>query len=427
MEAKEKLLPLYDEVAKCNKCGFCQAGCPVYGVTFKEGTVARGRIAIYRKVIEDELKLNKEAKEILADCLLCRACVSHCFGAVNTDEIVIKARQTYNELYGQPWIQKTIFRNILSNQERMAKLLKLMFLVKKTGISRLANKMGILSMINDKLANLEGLVDNVPLRFLKERLNGLVKNPKKPKYHIGYFVACGHNYHLPEVGEASVRVLNRNSCKVTVLDNTCCGLPPYGHGDKEAAFNLMKDNLKRLGKNIEEYDAVITECGSCSSFTKKYKELLKDDPEYSSVASSFSHKMRSFSEFISEIGGLDEMKACNATVTYHEPCHMGSRYQDITEQPRGILKNIPGVHYKELKEADWCCGAAGIHNIIHNDISMKILDRKMGNVESSGANIIVTECPGCMIQISHGARKKKLPLEVLNISQILDRAYRNEE
>lgn len=427
MEAKEKLFPLYDEAAKCNKCGFCQAGCPVYRVTFKEGTVARGRIAIYRNIIEDRMHLNKEAKQILADCLLCRACVSHCFGAVNTDEIVIKTRQTFIELYGQPWVQKAIFRNVLSHQEIMAKLLKLMFLGKKTGLSRLANKMGMLSLINDKLANLEGLVDEVPLKFLKERLSGLNKNPKKAKYHVGYFVACGYNYNLPEVGEASVRVLNKNNCRVTVLDNTCCGLPAYGHGDKKAAFHLIRDNMKRLGKNLHEYDAIVTECGSCSSFTKKYKELLKDDPKYSEVASTFSKKIKSFSEFMSEIGVLNEMKACKATVTFHEPCHLGSRYQDITAQPRNILKNIPGVDFKELKEADWCCGAAGIHNIIHNDISMKILDRKMGNIENADANILVTECPGCMIQISHGKKRKKLPVEVLNISQILDRAYKDEK
>jgi len=114
----------------------------------------------------------------------------------------------------------------------------------------------------------------------------------------------------------------------------------------------------------------------------------------------------------------------SATVTYHDPCHLGARYQGIVSQSRELIKSIPGVDYRELGEADWCCGAAGSYNFMHDDISMKILERKAENVEKSGADVLVTECPACIMQLSLGATRRGLSTRVLSVSQLVQEARR---
>ena len=114
----------------------------------------------------------------------------------------------------------------------------------------------------------------------------------------------------------------------------------------------------------------------------------------------------------------------SATVTYHDPCHLGARYQGIVSQPRELIRSVPGVDYRELNEADWCCGAAGSYSFMHNEISMKIVERKAENIEKSGADVLVTECPSCIMQLSLGAKRRGLSTRVLSVSQLIQEAQR---
>jgi glycolate oxidase iron-sulfur subunit len=138
-------------------------------------------------------------------------------------------------------------------------------------------------------------------------------------------------------------------------------------------------------------------------------------------------KVRSFSELLVEIEAEKPQGQVEATITYHDPCHMTTRYQGVVAQPRELIKNVPGVEFKEMPEADWCCGAAGSYNVMHNDVSMKVLERKMGNVAKTEAEIVVTECPSCIMQLSMGARRQGLEIKVMNVSQLLDESYRRGE
>ena len=166
----------------------------------------------------------------------------------------------------------------------------------------------------------------------------------------------------------------------------------------------------------------MSDCGSCSGHLKEYAELLKDDPEYAERAELLVSKVRSFSELLHAVGAEPPLGELAVKVTYHDPCHLGARYQGIVSQPRDLIRSIPGVDYRELREADWCCGAAGSYNFMHNDISMKILERKVDNIERSDADVVVTECPACMMQLSLGAKRRGLPTRVLSVSQLLQEA-----
>jgi glycolate oxidase iron-sulfur subunit len=168
---------------------------------------------------------------------------------------------------------------------------------------------------------------------------------------------------------------------------------------------------------------IVTDCGSCASFLKEYANLFGNDPEYGHKAAAMKSTVKALGEYLAEAGLPHFERRVEARVTYHDPCHM-SRYQNLVSEPRKIIQEIPGVDYRELPEADWCCGAAGTYNIAHYGQSMEILDRKMENVKKTEADIVVTTCPACSIQLAYGARRHGLACEVLDLAELIDRALR---
>lgn len=184
---------------------------------------------------------------------------------------------------------------------------------------------------------------------------------------------------------------------------------------------IARKNLQRLAPALA-LDAVVSECGSCSTHLKDYGRLLHDDPACAEKAAALAGKVRSFSEFLAAIGPPQGLGPLRAAVTYHDPCHLSNRFAKVTGEPRALLKSIPGLTYKELPEADWCCGAAGSYTFLHHREAVGVLDRKMGNVERTGASILATECPACMMHLAYGVRRRRLPVRVRHLSQLLDQA-----
>ena len=420
--ATTELLPLYDTIAQCNRCGFCQAGCPVFRVTGEEHSLARGRQAIARGLILGNLELTPEVFHALEDCLLCRGCTAHCFPAIKTDEIVTTIRHAYITRHGQPIWQRILFRTILSDSKKIELGGRMMLWAKRHGLATMAEKTGILNLVDKRLAVANQVVPPMTGRPFLRGEHAQVPTPDKVKHRVGYFASCGFSFQFPEVVEATLRVLARNGCAITVLDNTCCGRPAHSYGDLDAARDIAKKNVDRLAGAMG-LDAIVSECGSCSTHLKDYGHLLKDDPAYAKKAAALSKKVQSFSEFLVGVGATGSLGTLSGTITYHDPCHLSNRFAKITAQPRKLLKSVPGMTYKEMPEADWCCGAAGSYTFLHHPEAMGVLDRKMGNVEKTGADTLATECPACMMHLSYGARKKGLPIQVRHVSQILDQAY----
>ncbi len=431
------LAPLYDEVAKCGKCGFCQPTCPVYRTTFREGHVARGKNALFRNLVEGETVLDVDLRDSFDHCLLCRACTAACFPAVRTDQLVLAFRETYARRFGRPTLQRLIFRGLLPFPDRMRLVIRAAWTARRLGLDSLAARAGLLDMINPKLRNALEIKEDVPARFLRDRAadTGLgrpsartVERGPAP-LRVGYWISCGYNYMLPEVGEATLEALRQIGASVEILGNACCGLPVYGYGDRDGARSLARRNIELLG-DLSRFDAVVSECGSCSGHLKEYPDLLADDPEFSVRAHRLAAMTRSFSEFVDPLlartadlapppAAPDGDPDRPLVVTYHEPCHLGARYQGVVTQPRRILKSLPGVEYRELPEADSCCGAAGSFNVLHPEVAGGILARKMERVAAIGADVLVTECPACLLQLGLGVRRAGLPVRVAGISELV--------
>jgi glycolate oxidase iron-sulfur subunit len=417
-----ELLPLHELIAKCNRCGFCQAGCPVFRVTGEEHSLSRGRMAIARGLMLGTLDLTPDVVRALEDCLLCRGCTAHCFPALKTDEVVTTIRHAYIARHGQPVWQRILFRTILSDSKKIEMAGRIALWAKRHGLATAADKTGLLSLVDKRLAVANRVTPPMAGPPFLRGEGTRVPAPARARYRVGYFVSCGLSFQFPEVVEATLRVLARNDCAVTILENTCCGRPAHSYGDLEAARDIARKNLVRLAPAMA-LDAIVSECGSCSAHLKEYGDLLKGDPAHAPQASALAKKIRSFSEFLVGIGASASVGDGGGTVTYHDPCHLSSRFSKITAQPRKLLKSVPGLTYKELPEADWCCGAAGSYTFLHHREATGVLDRKMANVEKTGAQVLATECPACMMHLSYGARRKGLPVQVRHVSQILDQAY----
>lgn len=415
------LKDVYEEVVRCNRCGFCQPACPTYRVTGVEKDVARGRNTLCRDLIEGRIRMQRDLEPVVFECLLCRACTANCFPAVRTDEIVVAARAEYFAQMGEPALLRFIFRELLPNPARMTRLMRLLGLGKRTGLSGLARVARILGLFGKEIERADQYVDKVPREFLRDRLPRILTTPDTPATRVGYFIGCGINFALPQVGEAVLRFLASMNVQVFPLENCCCGLPAYAYGDLEAARRLAAQNLSTF--STMKLDAIVTECASCSSFLREYPRLLYGEPSLAEKSKAIQPLICDFTvlaERLCAVRPATDMStsARKRIVTWHDPCHL-SRYQSVTEEPRRLLCALPWVEFREMPEADWCCGGAGSYSIAHYELSMRILERKIQNLIRTGAEILVTACPSCILQLSYGVRRAGLKVEVRHIGEML--------
>ena len=242
------------------------------------------------------------------------------------------------------------------------------------------------------------------------------------RYRVGMITGCIMDQVFHDINEATVRVLSANGCEViTPPQQNCCGALHVHAGEAETGRALARHNIDLF----EQYniDFIIINAAGCGSMLKEYGHLLRDDPTYATRAQEFSRKVRDISEFLASIDLNTQFGKTNHTIAYHDACHL-LHGQKIKQQPRQLLKALPGITIVDLKESDWCCGSAGIYNLTNQEMAQELLNRKMNNIAATGANIIVTSNPGCMMQIAMGARQRGLDLEVMHPVELLDAAYR---
>jgi glycolate oxidase iron-sulfur subunit len=407
----------YDEIAQCNKCGFCQVACPIFRATGHESGVARGRLALLRAIIEGRLDWSDDIDAPLFDCLLCGACTSNCFPAIPTSDLLIRARSEYLARVGRKSIHRLLFDHLLPYPDRLHVAARAVALSKKAGLSNLARALGLLRIFGRDFANAEDIVENLPVTAFRDRHHPGVYQGSGKELIIGYFIGCGVDIIQQQTGTATLQLLRQIARKVHVLDNCCCGLPAYSFGDLQIAQKLAQKNMQALASG--PYDIIVTDCSSCASFLKKYPVLFSEEDSRHEAAKMFSAKVRDLTEWLNTVAVPAPATDAAIRVTYHDPCH-ASRGQGLVKEPRDILKNIPGIEYRELPEADWCCGGAGAYALSQYDLYRRVLDRKIANLKTTEADIIATSCPACIIHLSYGVRKHGLKTRVCHISELIN-------
>jgi glycolate dehydrogenase iron-sulfur subunit len=394
-----------EEIEQCVKCGACRAHCPVFGAERREGRVARGKVALSQAVLEGKIDFDAKVMEDLSQCLLCGSCGAGCPNKVPTDEIVAAARRRIAEQKGLSTFGKGVAA-VLGRP-------RLMNALAKTG--------GKLSaLLFKKLPENSGLRLRFPAPYLAadRTLPPLTDRPFRERYPevipgepgqptVAFFTGCGINYMYPETGEAMLKALKFLGVTVIIpKDQACCGLPAVSAGAAETVESLAEQNRAAFQKH--RFDHIVTACASCNA------GLGKIYPEMGEEFSELKTGVKDIFVFLVEMGLAEKLAALpkaedRRSVTYHDPCHLRTR--GITNEPRLILKALPQVDFVEMEGAGTCCGLGGTYSVYHYDTSKKIGAKKANFIAESGATLVATDCPGCIMQlqdsINHAAGRQR--------------------
>ncbi|MEJ2110260.1 MAG: (Fe-S)-binding protein [Acidobacteriota bacterium] len=413
--------PKESEYHNCIRCGLCLSVCPTYREYLKETASPRGRVALTRKQLEGELVLSPNLTEQMYGCFACMACNDVCPVGIKPAGLALSMRHVEEQQRSRKWKQ-LLFKGLLSKASRLELATLPLRMYEKLGIRRLLYALGLDRIMTGRLRDLEAMLPRIPQRPLRRVLPEKTEAYTTEQRRVGYFLGCAQSLLFAEQSAATLRVLARNGCTVmTPKEIECCGMPARGYGRMDLVLDQAKNNIEVFERF--EVDCIVTDCATCGSALKEYGTLLSEDPAWADRAAAFSARVRDISEFLSEIPLEKPAGRIEAKVTYHDPCHL-RRGQKVWKEPRKLLSLIDGLEFVELPEAEWCCGSAGSQLITHYETSRNVLDRKLDNIEGTGAGIVASGCPGCRMQLKAGLQRRGDRIRVEHPVALLDEAYR---
>jgi glycolate oxidase iron-sulfur subunit len=415
--------PAEDDLYKCVHCGLCLQVCPTYVELGLETESPRGRLALMKAVSEERLSLTPRLIEHMDLCLQCRACEAACPSGVPFGRVMERTRTQIASKTPQSMKERLArylgLRLLLSNLGLLRALAWTLKLYQNSGLQWTVRELRLLKPFGP-LAQLERQLPKLP-RFFRIPRSGVIPARGEAVRRVGMLSGCVMPLTFGPTNEATARVLARNGCEVVLPKaQGCCGALSAHSGEREQARSLARKNIDVfLEAGVE---AIIVNSAGCGSAMKEYDELLKDDPAYAEKARRFTELVKDVNEFLAALPIEPPTKELRARVTYQDSCHL-VHAQRVSEAPRTLLQSIPGLKLVEMEGADMCCGAAGVYNLTHRELSTRLLDRKMDSVEATEPDIIATANPGCMLQLQMGARHRGLRARVAHVIDLLDEAY----
>jgi glycolate oxidase iron-sulfur subunit len=290
-----------------------------------------------------------------------------------------------------------------------------------SGLQRLVRKTGALRLLPPRLREMESMLAPAQGGVWRWAAPQVTPARGPVRYRVGFIEGCIMPQLFGDTNAATVRVLAMNGCVVySPPKQGCCGALQMHTGDRATARDLARRNVDVFGPLA--LDAIIINAAGCGSTLKEYGHLLSDDPAYAERAKAFASKVKDVSEFLAAIDLVPPTHTVHKRVTYQDACHL-VHGQGIRQQPRALLRQIPGLELVEMQESDVCCGSAGIYNLTHPDVSVKVLEEKMDHVLATGARTVVASNPGCTMQLAYGASRRGVDLELVHVVDLLDRAY----
>ena len=441
----------YSVVQQCMHCGMCLPTCPTYMETKLERNSPRGRISLMRAIADGKLEAKKQFADEMYFCLGCLACETACPAGVDYTQLFEMARAEAERSPAEQKPLRKMFRWLLlgvlfGKQWRLRLVGRLLYWYRVSGLQAM-DRATVYKLLPKSLRALEAKTPIVQRHFspdlIKEieaptsdrgpgyllpgssRLGGTTGSEEvKKTYRVGLLTGCVQDLIYSNVNKDTADVLRANGCTViTPHAQGCCGSLHAHNGEYEMAKDFARSLLDQF--DLDSLDAIITNAAGCGSHLKHFDRLLKDDPKYAAKAKQWSEKVRDISEFLVEIDFRPPQKAgTTAPVTYHDACHL-CHGQKITAQPRELLARIPGLDVKPLAESMWCCGSAGIYNLIQPEMADKLLQRKVDHIAATGATIVATGNPGCLLQIQNGLRQRGLNVDAVHPVSLLADAYRS--
>ncbi len=424
------LRQIEDQLAVCMRCGMCQSVCPVFAQTGREADVARGKLALLDGLLQEMFQDPGGVDERLMRCLLCGSCATNCPSGVRVLEIFIKARAIITGYRGLNPFKKFIFRNMLARPQLFHRILEWSskfqgFFARPvdellgTSCARFVSPLGHRHF--HSLAQ-EPFHRTVPFMNTPAGSSGL---------RVGFFPGCLVDKIFPRIAHAAVRVFGHHGVGVFIPENLgCCGIPALSSGDTETFNKLVRHNLESF--QSQDLDCLLTPCATCTATIKKLWPLMAEDllPQERRRVESLAERTLDISQFL-----VDRLRVNNALegeegdgspVTYHDPCHL-KKSLGVFQQPRKILKGISRYSFKEMAEADWCCGCGGSFNLQHYDISASIGQRKRDNIAATGCGVVATSCPACMLHISDMLSQARDHIAVKHVLELYEECLEGSE
>lgn len=418
MEYGAQAQTLQDGLARCVHCGFCLQACPTYIELGMETDSPRGRIALIEAVTSGRTRATAPLLGHLDLCLQCRACETACPSGVPYGRIMETARAAIVE-DGAPraWrIRAAMLRQVVARPGRVRLLMAALGTYQRSPLRALLRASRVLRVLPGNLDEAERALPEPAARPFS-----MPPQPPSLTRTVAMLTGCVMPHLYPRTHAATVRVLNRLGYQVVApASQACCGALSSHAGDRRFAREMARRNVDAfLDAGVE---AVIVNSAGCGAAMKEYGELLADDERYRDRAGELAAMTRDVLEFVAghDLGTLGEV-CCAAT--YQDSCHL-AHAQRITAAPRQLLRAIPGLELREMAAADRCCGSAGIYSFVQHEMSSRVLDAKMDDIERTGATTIATANPGCMAQLEAGLRGRRVEGRVVHVIELIDEAMR---
>lgn len=399
----------YGNMLSCIRCGQCLTSCPTYVLSMHEAEGPRGRIALARGLADGQLGITPDLVVHEQNCLVCDACTAVCPAGVHMDPIQVALRTAIAPRLRRPAWLRMAFATF-GDMGRFRLVVRLLRLYQRLGLQALARGLGVVRLLG--LAKTEAFLPDVPASFVV---------PKGETYGTGtpvaFFAGCVMSTALAELDRATIRVLERAGCAVTnQAGQGCCGALNAHGGDLPGMKEMAKRNIAAF-----EGDApIVVNSAGCGAMLKDYGHHFRDDPDWSERAKRFAARVVDVNVFLAG-RDLPMRRELPLTVTYQDACHL-AHAQRVTAQPRALLKRIPGLELREMNESALCCGSAGVYNLTNPVESGKLQTRKVENTLATGAQVVVTSNPGCLLQMRAGLKEQGSDVRVAHVIELLDEA-----
>ncbi|WP_141430471.1 (Fe-S)-binding protein [Bacillus sp. 03113] len=406
----------YDELMNCMRCGFCLPTCPTYGQTNRyEAASPRGRIALMKGVVDGLIEPDESVEEQLNLCLGCRACEPVCPSGVKYGHLLEEARDIIQQKkkHSIPVrvLRHIVFDQLFPHKERLKKMHHFLSYYQKSGLQKFVQKSHLLNIMPGNLAMMEKILPVIADKMELKQRSSILPAKGTTSRRVAFFTGCLMDTMFLHTNNATIELLRLAGCDVVIPEQqACCGALHAHGGEKQMAKKLAKQNIKAF--ESLDVDDIVLNAGGCGALLVEYDHLLKDEVEWKDRAEAFAHKIKDFSEILVELGFIEKnLSLSEQIITYQDSCHLRN-VMKTARAPRLLIQAIKGTTYKEMEEADHCCGSAGIYNLVEQKMSMQILDYKMEKVKSVNAHTIATANPGCLLQMKLGIVREGLEKSV---------------
>lgn len=411
----------------CVHCGFCLTTCPTYRLWGEEMDSPRGRIHLMKSGNEGAPLTDTMVSHFDA-CLGCMACVTSCPSGVQYDRLIEQTRAQVERRHERSRADKALRAAIFAlfpYPDRLRLMTGPLRAAQRIGADKWVARSGPLARLSPQLAAMAGLAPRIERAArVPERLPASGTR----RAVVGMLTGCVQREFFPGVNAATARVLSAEGFDVvTPRAQGCCGALSTHTGREPEGQRFARALIDTF--DVAGVDYVVVNSAGCGSAMKEYVHLLADDPSYAERAQAFSAKVRDAAEILAEFGTVTQRhpvptdNQAPLVVAYHDACHL-AHAQGIRAQPRHLLQEIPNLHLREIPDAEICCGSAGIYNILNPEPASELGDAKAAAVLATGASMVVTANPGCLMQIAGALQRADKPLRMAHTMVLLDASMR---